>query len=591
VWAGLATFVVLLLLDGLWAGRSLVQGLTNARSELAIGVESIVTGDPDAAAPHFDAARESAQDALDAIGHPSIGIAGLFPIAGANIDAAAAVADASLATADAGITMVDVARDLGWSDIRIPASTSIGSLDVEAFETAVPQMGQVTKRLGDALRSLEAVGSDGLVGPVATGYRDAVSGLERRTDVATRFRDAMQLVTTMFAGEHRYLVNVPALGVPRAGGGIPTTVAVLDVNDGRMLLEDVAPASDTMAEVDVSIEWPRTARALVEAAEEGGISGIDGVIQLDAVALQDLVWAIGDVDVRGRRFPLSDRTTTIALEIDAFLGESPAGAAALHADWVSSILLAMLERRPSVESFALATTGDARDRHLSIYLPTPEGRRLVRSLGIDGRENVGAPTYLPVVATWSALGTDHVGALVETTIRQTVTIRPDGSARVAAQVLFRNRAGTDPPSVLLGRRIGRTPVGTFTADVTLSIPERATNVVAETSRPSPIEVGQDLGLTTVTGSVTVRGGASTTLTATFDVDDLVRIVDGVRQVDLRVVPQPTVDGVRYELRVALPDGSTIVEASPPFDRRGDTATFSRVQAGPVDLQIRFALGA
>src|SRR4029453_6146331 len=171
------------------------------------------------------------------------------------------------------------------------------------------------------------------------------------------------------------------------------------LGDGRIFPEDVAPASDAMTAVDVSIEWPRTARALIEAAEESGISGVDGVIQLDAVALQDLVWAIGDVDVRGRRFPLSDRTTTTALEIDAFLGESAAGAAALHADWVSSILLAMLERRPGVESFALATTGDARDRHLAIYLPTPEGRRLVRSLGIDGRQNVADPRYLPVVAT------------------------------------------------------------------------------------------------------------------------------------------------------------------------------------------------
>src|SRR5262245_39113392 len=157
VWAGLATFVVLLLLDGLWAGRSLVRGLTDARSELAIGIESIVTGDPDAAAPHFEAAREAAEGALDAIGHPSIGIAGLLPIAGPNIDAAAAVADASLATADAGTTMVDVAHDLGWSDIRIPASTSIGSLDVEDFETALPQMVLVTRRLHDSLRSLEAI--------------------------------------------------------------------------------------------------------------------------------------------------------------------------------------------------------------------------------------------------------------------------------------------------------------------------------------------------------------------------------------------------------------------------------------------------
>jgi hypothetical protein len=53
IWAGLATFAILLLLDGLWAGRTLVRGLTRARSELIVAIESLVTGDPDAAAPHF----------------------------------------------------------------------------------------------------------------------------------------------------------------------------------------------------------------------------------------------------------------------------------------------------------------------------------------------------------------------------------------------------------------------------------------------------------------------------------------------------------------------------------------------------------
>ena len=44
IWAGLATFAILILLDGLWAGRTLVRGLTRARSELTVGIGSLVTG-------------------------------------------------------------------------------------------------------------------------------------------------------------------------------------------------------------------------------------------------------------------------------------------------------------------------------------------------------------------------------------------------------------------------------------------------------------------------------------------------------------------------------------------------------------------
>jgi Protein of unknown function (DUF4012) len=590
VGAGVATFVLLLVLDGFWAGRILVRGLTTSRTELTVAIESIVTGDPEAARSHFAAAGLAADEALGAVGRPSMGIAGLLPLAGDNIDAAAAVAEASRATAAAGGSMVQVARDLGWTDIRIPASTAAGRLDIDAFESALPRMGSVADGLREASIALEAVGGDGLLGPVASGYRDAVEGLSRRADIAHRFLDSMRLVTSMFSGEHRYLVCVPALGRPRSGGGAPATAGVLLVDDGSLELERMIPAPKAIADVDVSLHWPRTARELMAAAARSELGPVDGVILIDAVALQDLVWTIGDVEVDGRALPLSESTTASTLEIDAFLGNAPPRTARLHADLVSQILTAFLERRPSMESFALATAADAGDRHLSIYVPGPEVRRVIRSLGVGGRARLRDEGVLPVIATWRSVGSSHVGALVGTTVRQTITIRRGGDASVDAEVLFENEAGTDPPSVLLGRPVGGLPVGTFAANVSLHLPENAERIAAETSRPSPIRIAQELGLVTVTGSVAVRGGESTTLTVSYRIPNAVRTVDGVGQVALRILPQPTMAGVRYQIRVVLPDGSTVVSASPGFERRGGAAVFAGVRGGPFELQLGFAEG-
>jgi hypothetical protein len=232
----------------------------------------------------------------------------------------------------------------------------------------------------------------------------------------------------------------------------------------------------------------------------------------------------------------------------------------------------------------------ARDRHLSIYLPGRAERRVIRSLGLDGRARLAGEGIMPVVATWRALGNAHVGALVHTTVRQTVRIREDGSAAVDAEVLFENDAGTDPPSVLLGRPVGGLPVGTFAANVTVSMPAAAEQIAAETSRPSPIEVGRDLQLATVTGSIIVRGGDSETLTVSYVVPDVVRTVDGVNQVVLRVLPQPTIDGVTFQVRVVLPDGASIVSASPGLETRGNAALLSGVRGAPTDLELRFGAG-
>jgi hypothetical protein len=326
------------------------------------------------------------------------------------------------------------------------------------------------------------------------------------------------------------------------------------------------------------------------AIEEAGGEPVDGVISIDAVALQDLVWVIGDVKVEGMARALSDQTTTAALEIDAFLGDVPTKAARLHADRVTEILQTLLDRRPGVESFALAAAADTRGRHLSIYLPGRTDARMIRSLGLDGRARLRGAGRVPVVASWSASGTSHVGALVNTTVVQTVSIHTNGSAAVDAEVLFENGAGTDPPSVLLGRPVGAQPIGTFAADVTLYLPKAAEQIEAETSRPSPITVGKGLGLATVTGSIAVRGGDSTSLTVAYVVPDAVRTVNGAKEITLRLVPQPTMAGIRYEIKVSLPDGSTILSASPQLDRRGDAAVFSGVQGGAVDLDLRFGLG-
>jgi hypothetical protein len=394
----------------------------------------------------------------------------------------------------------------------------------------------------------------------------------------------------MFGEEHRYLVCVPTLGIARPAGGAPATVGVLVARDGSLALESIAPAPSELVGAEVSIDWRRTARALLEAAETSGLTDLDGVIQIDAVALEDIVWAIGDVETEGSPEALSDRTTTRALEIEAFLGTDPPRSARLHADRVSAVIEAFLDRRPGVESFALATAAGARDGHLSIYLPGRTERRVIRSLGLDGGGRLTDDGVLPVAASWSTVGNSHVGALVDTTVRQSIRIADDGSAAVDAEILFENKAGTDPPSVLLGRPVGGIPVGTFAADVTLFVPATAQNITAETSRPSPIEIGSEVGLTSVTGSILVRGGESATLTVTYDVPDAVRTVGGLEQMTLRLLPQPTLSGVRFQIGIVLPEGSNVVSTSRDLQRKTDGASFLGVRGGSIDLELRFRAG-
>ena len=593
VWAGLATAAILLLIDGLVAGRSLIRNLTIARSELNVGIEAVVTGDPGAAAPHFEGAAAAADRAAAAAGHPALGIAGLLPVAGANIDAAAQVAEASRDTALAGTAMVRVARTLDWTDIGLPAAAAAGSLDIGALEEAAPQMDAVVARLAGALTELEAIGGDGLVGPVATGYRDALENLARRADLAARLRDAIRLGAAMFGGErtHRYLLCVPSLGRPRAGGGAPATVGLLVAEQGSLLVEPIGgglggltPAPDELLAVTPSPDWPTTATALLDAARAAGAPRLDGAISLDSIALQDLVWVAGDVSVQRRGLALSDSTTAAALELDAFLVPVQAKAARTHASWTSEIVRSFLARRPGIESFALATAHDAHARHLRIFATRRATQGLVSALGLDGAMPAPEKGVIPVMASWSSTDESHVGALVATRIGQDVRLRADGSAVILTEVSFENGAGTDPPSQLLGLGKQGVPVGTFAADVTVHLPAGARSIEAETSRPSPISVGEDLGYATVIGSVSIRGGSSATLTVGYVVRNAVVERDDGKALALRLLPQPTLEGIGYSVRITLPEGAGFVSTR-GLVVRGSTASFTGVRTGPADVEV------
>jgi hypothetical protein len=194
VLAALAVLLGLLLLDGLWAGRAMVRGVSAARSDLSAGAVAAVTGDPDAAVPHFESAADAADSVLGASGHPSISLASRLPWIGENLRAVEAVGEASRRSADAGLAMVEAARILEWYDLRIPAAKAIGDVDLATIEAAAPTIDEVATELADAAAALEAVGPSRLIGPVAAGYDDALETLQRRAAIAADASDVMALL-------------------------------------------------------------------------------------------------------------------------------------------------------------------------------------------------------------------------------------------------------------------------------------------------------------------------------------------------------------------------------------------------------------
>jgi hypothetical protein len=586
VLAGLGTLLILLTIDGLWSARSMIRGVTAARSHLNAGAEAVVTGDPPVAAGSFLDASDAAAEAIDAAGHPAMRLAGLLPFVGNNLDGVVAVARAEQASAEAGLVLVDAAQVLDWNDILLPATTSLGDVDLSKIRRAGPLLDEVATQLRNALDGLEGNG-DGLVGPVATGYDDAVATLERRAALAGDAARLARLLPGFLGGDgtRRYVVAVQRLGQPAPAGGTIGGVGVLTATDGAMSMGPLGLPDPTLAAATASSRGPDVAAAVLAAASQAGLGPLDGVVLTDTVGLQELLWMTGDVEVAGRKEPLRFETAIPAIEREPFLRPDRAAGEERQAELGTEVLDGALGRRPSTEAFATASSAMAADRHLALFSSTKREQALIRHLGVAGMADPGRN---PLAWTATSTASNLAGTYARWVTTQTVMLAEDGSAKVKTTVELRNRAPDGPPSALLGRAFGRERVGAWSADVQVILPSGAKAVTGETSTPTETVVGEDGdGTPYLEAGLAANPGSAMSLIVSYQHPAAALLLDGEGTYRMRVVPQPLAFPGVVRLRIVLPDGTNVLDASEEFERGTDVVRFEGSPSAPIDLFVRY----
>ncbi|MEO8475766.1 MAG: hypothetical protein ABI572_01800 [Actinomycetota bacterium] len=587
VLAGLGTLLLLLTLDGLWSGRAMLGGVTTGRSELNTGIEEVVTGDPEVAGQSFAAAATAADSAISASGHPAMRLASLLPFVGDNVEGVEAVARAERDSAAAGLRLVEAAQILGWKDILLPATTALGRVDIAKVREASASLDDVANRLRAALDALEASSGDGLLGPVATGYDDAVTALEGRSALAADVARLARLLPTFLGGEgpRRYLVAVQRLGETAPAGGDVGAVGMLSATDGTMSMGPLTPAPEPMRTATVSPRGPEAAAALLSGAAEAGLGRFDGVILTDSVGLQELLWMTGDAQPVGAKDPLVFEDAVVALEREPFLGPDRAAGETQQATLDAAVLQSALGRRPSTEAFAAAASGMVADRHLVLFSRTKREQVLIRGLGAAGIAELGRN---PIAWTATSTASNLAGTFVRWTTTEVVTLETDGTARIKTTVELQDRAPTGPASALLGRAFGTDRIGSWTADLRLMLPKAADGVVGETSTPSETSLGKDdHGDAYLEAQLSADPGSAMSLIVSYRRPSASLVLEGIGTYRLRIVPQPLAYPGVVRLRIVVPDGTNVLEASEEFERGADVVRYEGTPTAPLDLFVRY----
>jgi hypothetical protein len=582
---GVLVFTILLGLDAALSARRMLGGIAGARNALIDGTNSVVSGDPETSVGSFTDATDAADSAIAAAGHPSMRLLGLLPWVGDNIAAVKAVAQASRDTAQAGLTMAGAAKTLGWQNILLPGVSAIGKLDLPTIRAATPAVTKVALQLRGALAKLAAADSSRLIGPVAAGFNDARASLARRAALAMDGRNLMRLAPAMFGGSgpRRYLLAVESLGIPQAPGGRIGPVGVLSAHAGRLSLEPLAPADATVAGGLDDPDLPTAAPGLL--AEASASQGpLNGVILVDSVGLQDLMWMVGDVDVAGRAEPLSQYNTVDTLERQVFTGTDATAAELLQAQLAGDATDSALTRRPSTEAFATAGAQMVNGRHLAFYSTDPRAQRLITQLGAAA-EFVRYGNMLAV--SWDTTASNRAGSFVNRDTTMNVKLDEHGDARSKTIVELVNDAPAAPPSVLLGRNFAADTVGSWSGETSVYLPRQAENIQVETSSPSDATTTQVLGFPVATAELFADSGGTMSMIVNARIPGAAVRLDSDWSYRLTITPQPSVAPGEVHIRIQVPDGFRVSAASDGLVVGGTTVRYQGTPEGPLVLWVRY----
>lgn len=507
------------------------------------------------------------------------------------------------------------ARLASLSDVsRIRVSD--GGVPIDELERLGPSLDDAARALRTSRDRLVQVNQPYLLPPLQRAVDQLRNRLIKNTELAQRAADAARLLPAILGGDspRRYFVAFQNNTELRATGGLIGNWGELTANGGRLRLTRFGrlrelndggihprvlhmPAefvdhyrgfdvSDSWQQVNVSPDFPTTARVITDLYPQSGGEPIDGVIAIDPPGLASLLALTGPVTAPGwpepvtasnvvditlrsayERFPVQDERVTFLGDLSRAVFE-----AFTAADLGSPATV--------LRGLARATTTG----HLLLYLNRPAEEDLVGQLGADGAIPPLKGDGLLVVD--QNLSANKVDLYLHR--RLTYDVALDPSRQPAAltgriDLTLDNRAPSKGlPSAVIGPYDSRFAPGENRTYLSLYSPFIARSPTID-GLPAQFDVQPELGR--LAASTTVSIPALQASTIRLDIGGRLELgPGGWYRLDLGHQPLITADEVAVS--VSVPKGWRIVETRGLTSKGSRRATVRLTLEGQRSLLVR-----
>ncbi len=321
-WIVLAVLVIALAVVGYAAWRAMqVKGdLGDAVDSASDLRSSLEAGDDKAADQALASLRQHAASAEDGTSGPTWSVLAHLPFVGDDAEAVRVVSAVAVDLAGQGVAPL---VDAGALDLEGFAPKD-GRIDLARIDKLSAPIAESAAAFASAEKRLDAVDASGLVGPLASKWKQAARDVADAAHGLQAGRVAADVLPAMLGadGPRKQLLVFQTNAEPRAPGGMPGSLATVDVDNGHLelarqraassfpeLMTPVLPITKEEEErfgpqlgtfvMDAAFtpHFPREAELIAARWSKEYDEKLDGVIAIDPVALGYLLEATGPVKV------------------------------------------------------------------------------------------------------------------------------------------------------------------------------------------------------------------------------------------------------------------------------------------------------
>ncbi|MEA2900143.1 MAG: hypothetical protein QOH36_30 [Actinomycetota bacterium] len=544
-------------------------------------LDAFRAGDSEASAALFREASAELAQAKNRLGGPLVSLGLLVPGLSSNLNASRTLVAVGTQLATAGINLAQVA------DIDLTGSGR-GDIPLDRLKRLTPELDRAVDVVERSQRQIRRLQAGFLLPPLSAAVQELGSRLERESTSTKLAAESAHVLPAMLGdqGIRRYFLAFQNNAELRGTGGFMGNWGEIVGEGGRLRLErfgrlDELNAAGTKPrvlsgdpaffdrwrlfnpgqyweQVNVSPDFPTTARLIAELYPQSGGQPVDGVIAVDPPGLAAMLKLTGPVSMPTWPVPITSENVvdvTLRQAYEAFPQDQRVAFLGDLAKQVAEAFTRADLGRPGQVTAALGPA--ASDGHLLVWMARPEEQALMGRLGIDGAVDEVRGDSLLVVN--QNLAANKVDSFFQRHIRYDVALDPSSSPATLhgrLEVTMDNGApasGLSPQ--VLGPYDDRFEAGENRTYVSVYSPFAGGGATVD-GQPVTLENQPDLGRIAQSTTVSIPATSSTTLA--LDVNGTVNLsADGWFRLDLNHQTSLKPDDV--EVSITVPKGWRIAQ--------------------------------